>query len=131
MEGFGLKIPNFARVCMAWVLRGGVGFEAFVVATSISFPISTTNEKFKDWREALVSIKGEQVLSTVGGLEVGDCRRQNVNVFYVEGSVRWGVSKIVWDWVWDEEEVEDWAKGKIVSWKITWCETIVCLVKGL
>ena len=114
-KGFGLKIPDFARFCMTWVLQG-VG--ALVVKISIAFPVSTIDETCKDWQVALVSIKGEQVLSTVGELEAGDCGR------FSKVSNRLGPEM---DWVWDGEEGGDWAKKKIVSWKIIFRETMVCL----
>ena len=113
IEGLWLEIPDFARVCIAWVFWGGGGIGKLVVATFILFSVLTVDETFKDWQVALVSLKDEQVMSTREGEEVRiGCWewRQNLRVYDVECLVRWVVCLDQnWDRDWDWEEVVKYA----------------------
>ena len=72
-NAFGLKILDFARVCIARVLRGGGGTGMLGAATTILIYVLAVDETWKDSLVALVSIKDEQVVSTTRGLGGEDC----------------------------------------------------------
>ena len=133
-NAFGLKIPDFAQDCIAWVLQGEGGTSMLSAAASILFPVSTVEEAYNDSQVALISIKDEQVVSIMGGLGGGDC----ILGMEAEFEGIWcGMfskesSKLGLEMGWGLDGGRSWGVfiGKIVSWKITRRETI-CLVNRL